>query len=333
MHRLISVVPHNDRSVSPQRMDAGPSHYQQTPRLTRGSLHRTDGAHRPPPIYAQPNGRGRSNTSKSRSISPRKAGNRRQSHSIDPDEEEEAIENPNGIFRTQVQVQDQEDDDFECLDQPAKPTVANPNSFTMVAERTRGGRRSMEAKSPTRPVAEYSDIKGKGKAAGKEVFATRPPTVNTHATRLPTGSASPTKPSPAVATIDTKGKGKYVEVDDHHGGEAGDVNEEEISHLLTIDATKKIKAIPSSRLATDNLRCDTKVVRCIDADRESRRMWVWQVELHPDGISIGDYKNWKDRHVYIQFSNITRSQVCSAQAKILRVDVSRVVLMLNVRLS
>ena len=291
--------------MSPQKSVAGPSHLQQTPRNTRNTLHRTDVHQQPPPIYAQSDGRDRSVASNSRSASPRKGSLRRPSHPSDPDEEEEAIENPNGKFR--AQVPDQGEDDFVCLDTPVQSftNASKPGTYTMVSERTRARQRSMEH-SPTRPVVDYTDLKGKGKAAGKELFATRPPAVNTHTTRLPTGSASPTKSNVGVGPIDIKGKGKYVEVDDDHPGPAqADVPEAEIRHLLTIEPTRKV--IPSSNLQKDTLRCETKVLRCVDKAGVRRKMHVYQVELDSLGISLG--RKHDRRPLFIHVSNILETQV------------------------
>jgi hypothetical protein len=309
MHPLISVVPQYGRSMSPQRMDAGPSHYQQTPRPTRGSLQRTDGAHHPPPIYAPSGGRGRSTATSSRSASPTKknSSNRRLSNADAPYEEEEQIEDPEGFFP---------DDEIVIVERPGHPPAkaTNPSSvFTGgVAEGTRAGsarRSTAGSASPQRATTGHVDTKGKGKAVEHDTFPAPEPIFKPRPTRKSTGSTSPMKPISAVGHSDPEGKGKspergYIEIDEHlASGE-----EEYDHHPLPAPPTKK-SVIPTSALSHNVLMCcNTQVVWCVDMKGEKRRMRVRQVELHSDGIVLGDSKDRRST-LYIALSKINATEV------------------------
>ena len=310
MPQLICVVSHNGRSMSPQKMDAGPSHYRQSPRFTRGALHRTDGL--PPPIYAQPGERGRSTATNSRSASPtkKKTSHRRLSNADVPYEEEEQIEDPEGPF-----PEDQEASDFELVEPPGHPPTkaTNPsNVFTSgVAEGTRAGsaRRLTGSASPRRATTGHVDTKGKGKAVNHDIFAAPEPVYKTRNARQPTGSTSPVKPDSAAGHPEPKGKGKspdrgYIEIDEHPAsGEHVDGH-----HPLPAPPTKK-SVIPTSGLSHNVLMCcNTQVVWCVDLKGEKRRIRVRQVELHSDGIVLGDSKE-KRSTLFIALPNISGTEV------------------------
>jgi hypothetical protein len=309
MHQLISVAPHTRWAASHQDMDAGSSHYQQTPRPTRGSLQRTDGGHHPPPIYARSGGRGRSTATNSRSASPTKknSSNRRLSNADAPYEEEEQIEDPEGFFP---------DDEIVIVERPGHPPAkaTNPSSvFTGgVAEGTRAGsarRSTAGSASPQRATTGHVDTKGKGKAVEHDTFPAPEPIFKPRPTRKSTGSTSPMKPISAVGHSDPKEKGKspergYIEIDEHlASGE-----EEYDHHPLPAPPTKK-SVIPTSGLSHNVLMCcNTQVVWCVDMKGEKRRMKVRQVELHSDGIVLGD-SNVRRSGLYISLSNISGTEV------------------------
>jgi hypothetical protein len=275
---------------------------------------RSDGAHHTMSSRKTSLGRGSLlSRSSSRSASPIKNGGSRQQqpiHRNDSYEEVETIEDADGPYE-----QDQKGSDIECLDPLGRSHIKAQNHhqpYTSMADRTRGrSKPSSGSASPTKPVAGHTDTKGKGKASVQEIFGKHTVANRQYATRQSAGSTSPPKPEWSAAPFDKKGKGKadndYVEIDN---GQKSSEDEDEFSHLLTIDATKKTKAIPSSGLQTDTSLCNTRVVRCTDRKDRARRMWVWQVELHADGISLGDSKNWKESKVFIQKSSMIETQVC-----------------------
>jgi hypothetical protein len=308
MQQLIGVEPDGRRDGSHQIMDAGPSNRQQSPPFTRAELHRTDGGHHPPPIYTQSAGRGRTTASKSRSISPTKKNwsHRRPSNADAPYEEEESIEDPNAF----------PEDDIVYVEQPGhRPTKANhpPKTFTSgVAEGTRSGaaRRPTGSASPTRATTGHVDTKGKGKAPANHNFAKPAPELGSRTTRQSTGSESPVKPISEAGYSESKGKGKspdrgYIEIDDeHHASDGQDYGR----HTLPARPTKR-SVIPTSGISSNVLMCcETQVVWCVDMMGEKRRIRVRQVELHSDGIVLGDSKERRS-NLYIALSNISGTEV------------------------
>ena len=223
----------------------------------------------------------------------------------DPDEVDEPIEAPDGQFNV-----DKEDSDIECLGSDGR---RDSKSFTMVADRTRGAARlTIESASPTKPVADQNNKKGKERASATHATQRPTPAKQIHITRQSSRSTSPVKPQADLGHTDPKGKGKavdevYVELDDRPAS-----NGDEEDHSYAILGSTSNKIIPSSGVGPNCLRYDTKVVRCADMMGQSRKMWVRQIEIHPnDGISLGDAMIWKRSNVFIKNSNITETQVCS----------------------
>lgn len=141
-----------------------------------------------------------------------------------------------------------------------------------------------------------------------------PPTAMAERTRSgkqSTASKSPTK-SAVAEKVDPKGKGKApasrTQVDLHEwNSSTGD--EAEIRAVQAPPTTRQ--GIPSSNLGSDATTCKTAVVWCIDSQHVTRKMRVWQVELHPDGITLGDPRDRQTDHVFIGLSNIVETRVCS----------------------
>jgi len=312
MHQLISIVPDTRWDAPHQTENAGPSRWQQTPHFTRGALQRRDGGHHPPPIYAPSGGRGRSTTTNSRSASPtkKKTSHRRLSNADVPYEEEEQIEDPEGPF-----PEDQEGSDFEVVDPPGHPPTkaTNPsNVFTSgVVEGTRAGsaRRLTGSASPQRATTGYVDTKGKGKAVDHDTYPVPKAIFKPRKTRQSTGSTSPVKPISAAGQSDPKGKGKspdrgYIEIDE----QSASGEHEDGHHPLPAPPTKK-SVIPTSGLSHNVLMCcNTQVVWCVDLKGEKRRIRVRQVELHSDGIVLGDSKE-KRSTLFIALPNISGTEV------------------------
>lgn len=305
----MSVGMGNRRAQSPQHAPTGPSHEQQPSRMPR-TMQRTDGNPPPSHIYAASTGGRslRSKASNSRSASPNKPKDSRHFPTVEPQEEEEEIENPNGRFEG--------DSDIEYLDQTkasSSKTTNPPAAYTPVGEGTRTGvgRRPIGSNSPTRPTAEYVDTTGDAKASANAVFAIPVSAKKTPATRQSTGSASPTKRDTFAGHPGAKGKGKvtehaYVELDDRPASES---DEDDYRHLPSKSVTKGV--IPPSGVLGAILHCDTKVTLSSDMSGQARKMWVRRVELHPDGLSLGDPVNWKNANVFINKSNITEFEVRS----------------------
>jgi len=139
-----------------------------------------------------------------------------------------------------------------------------------------------------------------------------PPTAMAERTRSgkqSTGSKSPTKLAVAEK-VDPKGKGKaeappILIADLQDWASTGDENEIEAVHNAPITRT----SIQSSNLVGDATICKTAIVSCVDSKKSTRQMRVWQVELHPDGITLGDSSDRKLKNVFIGRSNITNTQV------------------------
>jgi hypothetical protein len=274
------------------------------------TLRRTDQTHS---AYSPHMGRGSRLSSTSQSISPDKSRrNLQRLPDVDGvNEVVEQIEHPDGPFE-----QDQGGSDFELVDSPGHPPAkaTDPsNVFTSgMAEGTRAGsarRSTAGSASPQRATTGHVDTKGKGKAVNHDIIAAPEPVFKLRPTRKSTGSTSPVKPSSAVENSDPKGKGKspdrgYIEIDEHlTSGE-----QEYDRHPMPAIPTKR-SVIPTSGLSHNVLMCcNTQVVWCVDLKGEKRRIKVRQVELHSDGIVLGD-SNVKRSGLYISLSNLSGTEV------------------------
>lgn len=321
-HPLTSLVSGTGRSMSPQKSEAGPSHWQRTPRNTRSTLQRTDNDQQRPPIHAHSGQRDRSAATNSRSASPTKKSlyRRRPSNAETPYEEEEQIEDPDASFL---------EDDIVFLEQFERPSNKATNTSrifaTAVAEGTRAGaaRQKTGSASPTRATKGHVDTKGKSKAVALDIFAQPVAERNPRTTRQSIGSQSPEKPisSPGSSESNVKGKSPergYIEIDEHRTSD-----EQEYGHRpLTAIPTRK-GLVPTSGLAHDVLMCcSTQVVWCVDMKGEKRRIQVRQVELHADGIVLGNSKERRSA-LFISLSNVIETEVrsCSGAASI-RIDIT-----------
>ena len=269
-------------------------------------MQRSDGGHYPASSTTKSRKRGSNLSASSKSASPDKKTRTLPGppHDDGPDEEEEKIEDADGTF-----AQDQEDSDIQMVSGSSlhRP-IDRSAAFTSVADRTRNATRQTGSASPTRAVVEHVGGKGKSKAAA-EGTVERPTSKMTYRVNQSTGSSSPQKEAKAITgVVDRKGKGKaanetYVEIDK---GQQSNGDDEGFSHLLTINPTKQVIA-PSGVLDTI-IPCETKVLLCQDMKGAKRKMRVRQVELHNDGIALGETTN---RAVFIHLSNIIDTKVRS----------------------
>lgn len=142
-----------------------------------------------------------------------------------------------------------------------------------------------------------------------------PPTAMAERTRSgkqSTGSKSPTK-SAAAEKVDPKGKGKALASRTHvdlHEWNSSTGDEAEIHAVQAPPIARQ--GIPSSNLGGDAMICKTAVVWCVDSEKDTRNMRVWQVQLHGDGITLGDPKARQSEFVYIGLPNILETHVRQA---------------------
>jgi len=319
-HPLTTLVTGTGRSMSPQKSEAGPSHWQRTPRNTRSTLQRTDDDQQRPPVHAHSGQRYRSTATNSRSASPTKKSlyRRRPSNAETPYEEEEQIEDPDASFL---------EDDIVFVERFERPSNKATNTSrifaTAVAEGTRAGaaRQKTGSASPTRATTGHVDTKGEGKAVALDIFAQPVAELNSRTTRQSIGSQSPEKPITVPGSSEPNGKGKspergYIEIDEHRTSD-----EQEYGHRPLPAIPTKKGIIPTSGLSHDVLMCcSTQVVWCVDMKGEKRRIQVQQVELHADGIVLGDSKQ-KRSALFISLENVIETEVrdCRGAAS-MRVD-------------